>query len=90
MAQGVALQVEEDQLGARGKRLECCRLLETLGKRVKESLAGSQRSICSYVSITVLPQEQGLLPGSLVDGHLACFPGVSKWLEARQEAQGAD
>lgn len=41
LAQGVALQVEEDQLGAGGKRMECSRLLETLSRRVKESLAGS-------------------------------------------------
>lgn len=80
LAQGVALQVEEDQLGAGGKRLECSRLLETLGRRVKESLAGSPRSTYSCAPITVFPHEQGLLPGGLTAGILHASPeGVRFW-----------
>lgn len=41
LAQGVALQAEEDQPRAGGKRLERCGLLDALGRRVKENEAGS-------------------------------------------------
>lgn len=71
--------------------MKCCRLLETLGRRVKERLAGSPRSrllLCTH----------HCFPGSLVGGHLARFPRGSKAVGkdckhlptgARQEAQGA-
>lgn len=50
--QGVALQVEEDQPTAGGKKPEHCRLLEALGRRVKESLVGSIRSVfCAHFTV---------------------------------------
>lgn len=47
LAQGVALQVEEDQPGAGGERLEHCRLLEALG--------GSQGKLGRFLQIDLPP-----------------------------------
>ena len=88
LAQGVALQVKEDQPGAGGKRLERCGLLEALGRRVKENEVRSPRSTSSRVSIPVLPQDQGLLPGGLAGRHLAHFPGGNKTIDCKHLPMG--
>lgn len=74
LAQGVAPQVEEHQLRAGGNRLKCCRLLETLGRRVKERLASSPQILFAPVHSSLF-----FLAAWLVGISHTSLEGVRLW-----------